>query len=118
MKFEIIFGTVEGYFYDEDGENLKVVGEDLQKINKEMFEETEVYISGNLEQVNTIYNEDWGCPKGGEKCFKYTGTHNPEFIEEDKWKGAVIELAKSIKEFYKQSTLTVEFQESTLHYLK
>lgn len=120
LRFEIVSGVNKGYFHTNDeNESLDLVGGIWQEIAKKEFEKSNIYVSAVMKPSKTIYNEEWGCPKNGEETIVITGVANKEFVKDiEKWKDTVMKLAKQLKNQLKQSTLTCEFMETELHYLK
>lgn len=120
LRFEIVSGVNKGYFHtNKQSESLDLVGSIWQKIAKEEFEISGIYVSAVIKVSKTIYNEEWGCPQNGEETVVLTGVANKEFVDDiEKWKDAVIKLAKQLKNQLKQSTLTCEFMTTELHYFK
>jgi len=118
VSFRISFGTVSGYGVENAPDtSLSVVAEDIKKL-ADYNGTNPVKISGILSETRTVYATEWGCPIGGEKTFEFRGCQNPEFCEDvEAYKKAVRELARKIKKFYKQSTVTVEFCLVELDYL-
>ena len=112
IKFEITTGINEGYFHENENRNgEQIVGELWQKIALNIYNSTEIYISSNISPSKTVYNTEWGCPKGGEDTVNINGTANPEFVKDlEQWKSVVLEIAKKLKTELKQSTMTVEFK--------
>lgn len=119
-KFEIVTGINEGYFHNnEKKQGMEIVGVLWQKLALEEFNQSEMYISAIVSNSITVYNENWGCPKGGEQTVVITGVANPDFIKDlNKWTESVKRIAIRLKEELKQSTITVEFKETDLLYLK
>lgn len=121
IRFEIVSGINKGYFNESinKNDNLTLVGEIWQKIAGEEFEKSNIYISAVIRESKTVYNEIWGCPKGGEETVIITGVANYEFIKDiEEWKGSVIRLAKKLKDILGQNTMTCEFINTELHYFK
>ena len=120
LKFEIVTGINKGYFHtNSQSESLDLVGSIWQKVAKEEFEESNIYISAVIKPSKTVYNEEWGCPKNGEETVVLTGVANKEFVDDiEKWKDTVIKLTKELKKQLKQSTITCEFMEIELYYFK
>lgn len=116
----IVTGVNKGYFHNNKKEvTEKEMGTLWQEIALEQFNKTSLYISAVVQKSTTVYNTEWGCPKGGEDTFNISITANPEFIEDlDKWKQVVIDCAKELKKILKQTTMTIEFKEADLIYLK
>ena len=122
LSFRITVGVAEGYFHNLSGvaENALVhkVSELWQKIAKEEFDKSEIYVSAVAQPGSVIYHTQWGCPQGGESVVVLSGSANPTFVKDlDVWKNVVIELGKKLKKELKQTTLTIEFQETDLVYL-
>jgi hypothetical protein len=117
-KFVSIMGVNASYFHNNEADNDKSIYRVWQKIAKEYYDENDVYISANINKVKTIYNEEWGCPVGGEDTYEISGVCNPEFTEYSNWESAVHYIVKRDKDFYKQSTCTLEFIDCDLYYFK
>ncbi|NFN88116.1 hypothetical protein FDF31_16000 [Clostridium sporogenes] len=120
LRFEIVSGVNKGYFHtNSQSESLDLVGGIWQKMAKEEFKKSNIYVSAVIKPSKTVYNQEWGCPENGEETVVLTGVANEEFVDDiEKWKDAVIKLAQELKKQMKQSTLTCEFIETELHYLK
>jgi hypothetical protein len=120
LRFEIVSGINKGYLKKENYTNsLELVGEVWQRIAKEEFDKSNIYVSAVIKPSKTVYNEVWGCPKGGEETVVITGVANKEFINNvDEWKQCVIRLAKILKMELGQNTMTCEFMNTELYYLK
>ncbi|HAG42116.1 MAG TPA: hypothetical protein DCL31_00285 [Clostridium sp.] len=120
LKFEIVTGINKGYFHaNEQTTNLALVGELWQRLANKIYEESGIYVSAIIRESKAVYNEEWGCPIGGEDTVILTGVANQEFVDDiEKWKDTVIKLAKELKNRLKQSTLTCEFMDTELHYFK
>ena len=122
LSFRLVVGVEKGYYH-----NVKGVAESAlvhkiavlwQELAKKEFNESEIYVSAIAQPGSVIYHTQWGCPQGGESVVVLSGSANPNFIEDlVAWKETVIKLAKELKERLKQTTLTVEFQETDLVYL-
>lgn len=120
----VIFGIVEGYFHDNGGKQENDVNEMielteiLKNISVEIEKETTIYISGVLTPVNVLYKTEWGCPVGGEKCYKFESTCNPAFVDSQEiWESSFLQFSQKVKKTFKQSTVTVEFVDVNLQYL-
>jgi hypothetical protein len=91
----------------------------LQQTAGEIYRETGVYVSCLAYPAKAIYHTDWGCPAGGENTYNIESVANPEFAPDvQAWKSAALKLMQAMKVKLKQSTATVQFQESDLEYLK
>ena len=118
-KFEIILGVVPGYFHDNESESDEAFGEKLQDVQASVYKDTGSYISVVWRPAMVSYHIEWGCPNGGEKVYQITGTRNPEFAQDANVYRKVTELfAKRLMDEFCQSTLTLEWQEVDLTYLK
>lgn len=119
-KFYITTGVNKGYFHNnEDKFDIKELNILWQKMAEKEFEKNGIYVSCISYNSNAIYSENWGCPKGGEHTVTFSGVANPEFVKDiGKWKKVVINIAEKLKEELSQSTMTVEFLNSDMIYLK
>ena len=119
-KFEIILGVVLGYFHNnESSEDDKAFGEKLQEVQAGIFDDTGLYVSVVWRPAMVSYHEAWGCPKGGEKVYQITGTRNPAFVADANVYKKVVDLfAERLMDKFQQSTLTLEWQNVDLTYLK
>lgn len=121
-KAVIIFGVSEGYFHNNDNGDINVAR--LVEIIKKLATDIErdvynVYLSGVITPVKVSYKTEWGCPIGGEDCFKFECVVNPEFVKDlHYWQVSVEGLANLIKQEFKQTTMTIEFSKVHLVYLK
>jgi len=117
IKMTANIGVTEGYFHENDNKVAKF--NDLyMNVAKVIFDETGIYVSAICKEVATLYNADWGCPKGGEITYELTSTANPEFVQDvEQWKKVVINVVSALKKRLCQSTVTIEFQEVDLIYL-
>ncbi len=117
MKMIANIGICEGYGHSNE---IDIEFEDMyMKVAEEVFSETKIYISAISKITRTLYSKNWGCPKGGEVTYEVTSIANPEYITSiEAWKLAVIEVVQRLKKLLKQSTVTVEFMEVDLYYLR
>ncbi len=116
VSFKIVLRIVAGYGYNLAGvtsnELVNKIAKDWQKIAEEQVKNNNIYVPA------IIYSPDWGCPVGGESIVKIEGSCNPQFADPDKFKDAVLRIARALKKELQQSTLTIEFFESDIVYLK
>lgn len=120
LKFEIVTGIKAGYKNLKAGEKDKenIVANLWQKNAKEEFEVTGIYVSAVIKRSYTVYNEDFGCPKGGERTVVITGVAYDEYAYNiENWKNTVIVLAKKLKSQLKQEKISCEFMETEFLYL-
>lgn len=118
VKFVSTIGIMEGYGHNNNGET-KDFNSLYQEVAKKIFQETNIYISAVSVQSKTLYNTEWGCPKGGEDTYTISGVANPEFITDmEQYKETVRKVILKLKEELKQSTVTLEFIEVEIEYLK
>ena len=121
LRFEIVTGVQSGYKkLNRDTNNYEtIVGRLWQQNAKDLYDKNNIYISAVIKPSYTVYHQEWGCPNGGERTVVITGVANNEFIDDiETWKDSVLTLAKDLKRQLKQSTMTCEFMETELHYLK
>lgn len=121
LRFEIVTGIQAGYekLHNDITDYEKIVSRLWQDNAKLFFEENNIYVSAVIKRSYTVYNQEWGCPEGGERTVVITGVANKEFVDDlENWKQTVLILAKKLKEQLKQSTMTCEFMETELYYLK
>ena len=121
-SFRIVVGIEAGYEHDVAGvannEAVKYVAVLWQELAAEEFEKSGVYVATVTSPGAVVYHRDWGCPEGGESVAILSGSANPQFIPDaDKYREAVLRIAKKLKVELKQSTLSVEFWESDYVYL-
>lgn len=117
--FKIVTGVTPGYFHtNEVSKNIEQISEVWQNIATKYFKNGRDYISVVIQPSKTVYNGEWGCPKGGEDTFTITGEANLKFIEDlDKWVETVGMCAVELKHKLKQTTLTIEIFDEQLAYL-
>ena len=122
MRAIIIFGIHEGYCTTNNEEiDYSVVIPQLQKILKDhKYNRHDEKLSGVISTGYAIYEEERGCPTTGEPVIRFETTYNKKktISNEYEWKCGVRALAKIIREEYKQTTVTLEFIESSLHYIR
>ncbi|URZ02292.1 hypothetical protein CLAUR_022890 [Clostridium felsineum] len=118
LRFEMVTGINKGYFNNNQQDFMfDFISELWQDIAKREFEFSRIYVSAVINKSKSVYNEELGCPKGGEYTFVITGVANSEFINDIiEWKNAVIRIAKTLKRELKQSTLSCEFLNTELYY--
>lgn len=132
IRGSFIFGVTSGYFHNNEGaktadvkaaeaealDNLGIISEAIKELALQVEKESGIYISGSLKPVSVVYHDDWGCPKGGERCYEFVATANPEFATDMvAWQDAFVALAKAVKVSFKQSTVMVDFVEAQYLYL-
>lgn len=116
IRGSFIFGVTAGYFHDNEGaktakaekdvkaaeaealDSLGIISEAIKELALQVEKESGIYISGSLKPVSVVYHDDWGCPKGGERCYEFIATANPAFVAAmATWQGAFIALAKATR---------------------
>lgn len=119
LKFSMVCGVNEGYAHENEKYNsLELLSYGWAEVAEKVFNETGIYVSATIVESRTIYHQDWGCPKGGEVTATCFGSANPNFVTDmAAWKEAVIMITKKLKKDFKQSTVTVEFNEIDHVYL-
>ena len=79
-----------------------------QKHAKEYFDKTGVYVSAIVNEGRAIYNEDWGCPDGGERTLTFNCTRNPKFIEDRyEYQRGIHYIVANLKKEFNQHTITI-----------
>lgn len=120
-KYEIVIGIIEGY--DPDADSLSVrpdIGlRDMCILYQKISQENPIQVvSGVIDQVVTVYSQEWGSPKGGELCYRITCQRNPIFDNDpQRFKEAVIYNTKVLKNKLKQKTVTITINDVDLVYL-
>ncbi len=120
-KAKINIGVVEGYFHDNNTEtNDFVFNRIVMEASKQVYEETGIYVSFVSYKTKTLYNEEWGCPSSGEDTYNLEAAMNKEFIKcsEEDWAEVVIKIVEILKKEFKQSTVTLQFGETYMYYMK
>ncbi len=118
-KFELVLGTVPGYFHNNEFKSEKTFGMKLQEVQAGVFDDTGLYVSIVARPAKVSYHSVWGCPVGGEDVFLITGTRNPEFAQDkEAYRKTVELLVKRLMGVFHQSTATLEWQEVDLSYFK
>lgn len=111
-------GINPGYGHDNKGED-KDFNKIYLQIAGEVFASCGIYISAVSKETRTLYNKEWGCPEDGEVTFEITSTANPEFVADIKaWQDACLKVITLLKDALGQSTVTVEFFDVELLYIK
>ncbi|WP_066506970.1 hypothetical protein [Abyssisolibacter fermentans] len=120
LCFKITTGVNKGYFHNNDKRNsLDLVCSIWQSIAGNEYNESGIYITAAAVEGKVIYNELWGCPKGGEDIVILSGMMNKEFVKDKKlWKETVLKLTKILKDELKQNTITCEFNDVDFYYFK
>lgn len=119
-KYEIIIGIIEGY--DPDADSLSVRPDislkDMCILYQNISQENPIQvISGVIDQVVTVYSQEWGSPKGGELCYRITCQRNPIYdTNPERFKEAVIYNVKVLKKKLKQKTVTMSISDVDLIY--
>lgn len=119
-KYEIVIGIIEGY--DPDADSLSVrpdIGlRDMCILYQKISQENPIQVvSGVIDQVVTVYSQEWGSPKGGELCYRITCQRNPVFDNDpQRFKEAVIYNVKVLKKKLKQKTVTMTISDTDLIY--
>jgi hypothetical protein len=123
IGFTIVCGVAPGYFHNMKGvaapELAAKIATLWQEVAEKHFAETNIYVSATVTPGAVVYSPNWGCPDGGESIIMIQGVANPEFVKNlEDYRDVVLQIAKELKNKLDQSTLTVEFIEKELAYLK
>ena len=119
-KYEIVIGIIEGY--DPDADSLSVrpdIGlRDMCILYQKISQENPIQVvSGVIDQVVTVYSQEWGSPKGGELCYRITCQRNPVFDNDpQRFKEAVIHNVTVLKNKLKQKTFTMSISDVDIIY--
>lgn len=114
----IYLGVTPGYNHNNENDyDIDSFCNKLQKDLDTISDKIDYYISFVVTKSKVVYRKEWGCPDGGESIFVLHTTLNTNYnVNYIKWKDAVCKYAECLKEMYKQSTLTIEFDKcETLH---
>lgn len=102
--------------------NKEISKEDYIRIEKCIEESNKnnyFYISFVVYPCKVFYNKEWGCPDNGENCVILESTANPKFINDfNIWKSCCRKVLCDLKDEFKQSTLSVIFQEAEFEYIE
>lgn len=117
-KFEFTIGVTEGYFHNNENNNVNFV-ELVDKCARETEKLTGVYISFNIIPIITLYKTEWGCPVGGERTYILSAIRNPKFNNDKSlWKNSCVNVLLRLKNELKQVTVSGEFSEVEFVYYK
>lgn len=118
-KFFVSVGISEGYFHKNKEFNILEINKLWQDEAEIIYKSDGIYISAIANYSYAVYSKNWGCPESGEKTVSFSGSANPEFINDiNKWKETVLKICRKMKEELRQSTITVEFVNCEIFYLK
>ena len=116
---KICLGINSGYNNDKEPDNWYLIRTKIQDILKEAEAECGTYVSFTMVPGHVIYKMQWGCKHGGKPVALLEATRNSTFnSDENEWRRAVQCVARKLKEQFKQSTLTVSFQEADVVYMR
>lgn len=108
-KYEVVIGVQTDTNVSRVIERqLDLLIEAWQKHAKNYFDMRGIYISAIANKGNAIYNEDWGCPHGGERVVTFNCTRNPKFIDNNlDYYNGLMYIVSCLKEEFKQHTITI-----------
>lgn len=118
-KYEVVIGiendiTVNRMIEREIEKMIK----SWKKHAKEYFDKTGVYVSAIVNEGRAIYNEDWGCPDGGERVLTFNCTRNPKYIENDSaYKIGIFYIVFCLKKEFNQHTITITALNADISYI-
>lgn len=119
IRWSMSLGVNAGYdLTDQKKMKIEDICAIYQDVAKEVFEDTGVYISAVCNDARIVYHIEWGCPKGGEFAYTFTGSCNPFFSEKEKYTQALQMVAKLMKEKLHQSTVLLEIVPAHIEYFK
>lgn len=120
VKYEVVLGLPEN---DPIINGRITKNEDIAKdmwntYAKEYYSKTDVYVSAIANEGHAIYNDEWGCPKYGERVITFNCTANRTFIKDlSKYEEGIVYITTKLKEYFKQSTVTITKINSEVLYL-
>ncbi len=123
-EFSVTIGVVSGYQGEECKEKFNTMDKlELAKVwqDEALIENSKsgIYVSAVINYSQAIYNVDWGCPIGGEPTFTLEGSRNAKFCtDENAWKKSVRNIVMAVKDYFKQSTVTLNFREVDQEYIE
>ena len=118
IHWTMTLGLQEGYHTNQQSVlPLLQVGEIYQEIAEEIYKETKIYISANIQPAKTLYRQEWGCPKSGEDTVIFSGVCNPVFSHPRAYEEVLKRLAKKLKERFRQKTVMLEIMSANAIYL-
>lgn len=88
------------------------------RLAKKIYEDTNVYISMAVSESRILYNEEWGCPQGGEYTYTISGCCNTEFSPKEEYLNALDIFVKELKKELEQSTVLLEITPVHIQYYK
>ncbi|WP_409290226.1 hypothetical protein [Peribacillus sp. SCS-37] len=119
LRAAVVLGVNEGHGKNEKGHVLARAASVWQELAGGYYKETGIYVSAVAHRSKTIYHTDWGCPEGGEDTVTFTASANYEFIKDiNAWKEAVTAISRQLKDRFEQESVTIEFEDISLIYLK
>ena len=122
-KFTATIGVVSGYAGEAAIEAAKAysmrdMGAAWQKAAAEVMASTGIYVSAVINTSAALYHTDWGCPVGGEPTYTISGSRNAQFCSDDEaWRNEELKVVRIVKETFKQSTVTIEYESIEQEYL-
>jgi len=119
IKWSLTIGVNEGYI-DNDGiyDESKMV-KLYQDIALKYYRESDIYISAVIVPSHVIYNNEWGCPEGGEFTYTLTGSCNMEFCNDvERYVDVLKHIVFDLKQELKQATALLEIVPANLTYFK
>lgn len=128
VKFFVTLGVIAGYghgnkqnffarLFGKKNSSELIAGKAWQTAAATVFATTGTYIGSVITPSKTVYNEAWGCPKGGEDTVLITGECNPEYTKLADYKSAVVETLRQTALALGQSTTQLCFLEAEFEYL-
>lgn len=89
-----------------------------QETALEVLEDTGTYVSAVCHESRVLYNMEWGCPKGGEYAYTFSGSFNPAFSEKTAYLEALRMVAQRMRRKLEQATLLLEIVPAHVEYLR
>lgn len=122
LEIKAIIGINPGYNHNNEL-NFDNIEQEFKEYVQDVVEQTykmyHMHISFNINRTITIYDEEFGCPRGGEVTYTLSSINNPFFNQDLKqYKAAVKNAIKLIAKYYKQSTVSIIYNECNMTYIR
>ena len=126
-KYEVTVGIIAGYQpnlskYDTSvKEKIFDMGyiNDLHHTINEMNNVIDGGVSAEIQKVTVNYAKKYGCPEGGEPCYKFTYIRNTLYVEDPNlFRKAVMFNVAALQRVLQQVTVTMVESDVMMYYFK